>query len=116
MTTTTSSINLNVYVCSPLSAPTREGVMKNMEKAKEYCAKAVSYYDGKASAFAPHAYLPHMLDDNISWQRKLALDFGLAVLEQCDVIAVCGDRISNGMRGEIEKAKELGKEMIFIKD
>lgn len=25
-----------VYVCSPLSAPTREGIAENMEKAKAY--------------------------------------------------------------------------------
>ena len=38
----------------------------------------------------------------------MALAFGLSVLKIAGAIIVCGDRISNGMKTEIAKAKEWG--------
>lgn len=94
-----------VYICSPLSAPTKEGVRQNMEKAAYY-AGLVSGVTG-CRAIAPHSFLPEYLDDNIPAEREVALAFGLSVLRLSKAIIVCGSRISSGMRGEIKMAGEL---------
>lgn len=59
-------------------------------------------------ARAPHAYLPMLLCDHVAAERALALQFGLQLLEQSEVLLICGDRISRGMKGEIHHAAQLG--------
>ena len=94
-----------VYICSPLSAPTKEGIRKNMEKAAYY-AGLVSGVTG-CRAIAPHSFLPEYLDDDIPEEREAGLAFGLSVLKLSKAIIVCGSRISSGMRGEIRLAGKL---------
>lgn len=94
-----------VYICSPLSAPTKEGIRQNMEKAAHY-ARLVSGTFG-CRAIAPHSFLPEYLDDSIPEEREAGLAFGLSVLRLSKAIIVCGSRISSGMRGEIKMAGEL---------
>ena len=90
-----------VYICSPLSAETDEEMLSNMRNARAYMyyAMIVMGY----AARAPHAYLPLLLCDEIPAERAIALRFGLEILEQSDIMLVCGNRLSNGMRGEIVK-------------
>ena len=66
------------------------------------------------SARAPHAYLPALLCEQIPSERALALEFGMKLLENCEVLFVCGDRISNGMKGEIGKAASLNMAIIVF--
>lgn len=94
-----------VYICSPLSAPTEQGIRKNMEKAAYY-AGLVSGVTG-CRAIAPHSFLPEYLHDNIPEEREAALAFGLSILKLSKAVIVCGNRISSGMRGEIKTAGEL---------
>lgn len=94
-----------VYICSPLSAPTEQGIRKNMEKAAYY-AGLVSGVTG-CRAIAPHSFLPEYLDDSIPEEREAALAFGLSILKLSKAVIVCGNRISSGMRGEIKMAGEL---------
>ena len=94
-----------VYICSPLSATTKEGIRQNMEKAAHY-ARLVSGTFG-CRAIAPHSFLPEYLDDNIPEEREAGLAFGLSILKLSKAIVVCGSRISSGMRGEIRLAGEL---------
>lgn len=94
-----------VYICSPLSAPTKEGIRQNMEKAAHY-AHLVSGTFG-CRAIAPHSFLPKYLDDSIPEEREAALAFGLDLLKLSKAVIVCGSRISSGMRGEIKMAGEL---------
>ena len=94
-----------VYICSPLSAPTKEGIRENMEKAAYY-AGLVSGVTG-CRAIAPHSFLPEYLDDDIPEEREAGLAFGLSVLRLSKAIIVCGSRISSGMRGEIRLAGKL---------
>lgn len=88
-----------VYICSPLSAKSETESVENM-----YRARAYMYYADKEMgklARAPHAYLPMLLCDRVPDERALALQFGLRLLEESDILMVCGDRISMGMKGEI---------------
>ena len=82
------------YVCSPFWADTREQCEKNLRTARAYM-----FYANKKmnmNAAAPHAYLPLLLCDEIPAERAIALRFGLEILEQSDIILVCGNRLSNG--------------------
>ena len=94
-----------VYICSPLSAPTKEGIRKNMEKAAYYAGLVSGTFGCRA--IAPHSFLPEYLDDNIPAEREVALAFGLSVLRLSKAIIVCGSQISSGMQGEIKMAGEL---------
>ena len=95
-----------VYVCSPLSASSWDGIRKNMQKASEY-AGLVRMKLG-CRAIAPHSFLPDYLDDNIPVEREAAIKIGLYLLQMSKAIVVCGDTVTEGMKGEIEKAKEWG--------
>lgn len=95
------------YICSPFRADTREQREKNLRTARAYM-----FYANKKmnmNAAAPHAYLPLLLCDEIPAERAIALRFGLELLEQSDVMLVCGNKLSNGMRGEIAKAALLAQ-------
>lgn len=100
------------YICSPLGADTKEKVLENMHTARAYM-----YYVSEVigcTARAPHAYLPVLLCDKIPSERALALEFGLKLLEQCDLLLVCGNRISPGMMAEIIKAVELNMDILVF--
>ena len=106
-----------VYICSPLSADTAEGVKVNMLRAREEMKVVSEIYNCRA--IAPHAILPEYLDDHNPDERALGLKFGLDLLKLCKLMVVCGDVISDGMRHEIEVANELGIDIIYrdiIKD
>ena len=90
---------VRAYICSPLSAGSDEEFLENMHRARAYMLYAAK--EMGMAARAPHAYLPMMLCDRIPNERALALRFGLRLLEESDILLVCGDRISLGMQGEI---------------
>lgn len=90
---------MRAYICSPLSARTDEEFVENMHRARSYMHYAAK--EMGLAARAPHAYLPMLLYDRIPNERALALQFGLRLLEESDILLVCGDRISLGMQGEI---------------
>lgn len=100
------------YICSPFSADSDDLIEQNMRAARAYM-----FYANKRmnmNAGAPHAFLPLLLCDEIPSERALALRFGLELLEQSDVMLVCGNRLSNGMRGEIAKAAVLRMSIIVF--
>lgn len=99
------------YICSPLSAPTPEGVSHNMEMAKFYLLRMKQIYHCRT--FASHAYLPLMLDDSIPEERAAALRIGMEMMKLCDVLIICGRYISAGMESEIQKAFEMGLEVFW---
>lgn len=90
---------VKAYICSPLSAKSDEEFVENMHRARAYMHYAAK--EMGLAARAPHAYLPMLLCDRIPNERALALQFGLRLLEESDILLVCGDRISLGMQGEI---------------
>ena len=90
------------YICSPLSAEDDTDFLRNMHAARAYM-----YYASEKMgmyARAPHAYLPMLLCDKLPSERALALSFGLSLLENSEVILICGNRLSSGMKGEIAYA------------
>lgn len=99
-----------VYICSPLSEETKEGMAQNMRTARAYMFYAMKKMG--VNARAPHAYLPMILCDKEPSDRALALWFGLKLLEESDVLYICGNRLSSGMRGEIAHASHLRMPMV----
>ena len=90
------------YICSPCRADTPEGVIRNMKAARVYMFYSYIYFQGVPRA--PHAYLPIMLNDNFEDEREIALHFGTRLLMDCDLMLVCGNRLSEGMYSEITAA------------
>lgn len=99
-----------IYVCSPLSASTEEGIRQNMLTARRYMERISALFCCRA--VAPHAFLPAFLDDHTPEERELALHFGLKFLEGCDALVICGNRISRGMEGEIIHAINCGIDIL----
>lgn len=100
------------YVCSPLSAEDDAGFLRNMHMARAYM-----YYASEKMgmyARAPHAYLPMLLCDRLPSERALALSFGLSLLENSEVILICGNRLSSGMKGEIAHAALFQMPMVVF--
>lgn len=93
------------YICSPLSSVSPDEFADNMRNARAYmyyAMKKMNLYAG-----APHAYLPMLLFDQVPAERAIGLQFGLRLLEQSDILLVCGMQLSNGMRSEIAYAAKL---------
>ncbi len=97
------------YICSPLCAKTDMEMIRNMRAARAYMFYAMKQMN--VLARAPHAYLPALLCEKLPAERAMALEFGLRLLENSEVLFVCGDRISNGMKGEIGKAAVLNMDI-----
>lgn len=93
------------YICSPLSADSEDGFLANMKAARAYMFYAMEKMG--YAARAPHAYLPTLLCDCIPAERALALRFGLSLLENSEIVLVCGDRLSKGMRSELAHAASI---------
>ena len=91
-----------VYVCSPLSGD----IAANQKNARRYCRFAV---DSGCIPLAPHLYFPQFMDDGNGAVRDLALSMDIVLLSKCSELWVFGERISQGMSIEIEKAKRKGQ-------
>ena len=109
-----SEAKKKVYICSPLRAETKEGVMQNMYAAQAYMFYAIRYM--QLDAEAPHAFLPLFFDDNIAEQREQALAIGRRRIEVSDHVFVCGDLITEGMRGEIFHALAFRKIIVTFRE
>lgn len=94
------------YICSPYADPDSSVQLENMRRARLYMLYANEHMG--YAARAPHAYLPMLLCDAVAAERALALRFGLELLEQSDVLLVCGTVMSKGMKEEIVHAAKLG--------
>lgn len=90
-----------VYICSPLSGEEE----LNQKNARRYCRFAV---DSGYIPLAPHIYFTQFMDDHNAKERNLAMFMDIVLLTKCAELWVFGDRISNGMSIEIEKAKRKG--------
>lgn len=88
-----------IYICSPLSGD----VKKNQENVCRYCRFAV---DSGCIPIAPHLFFPQFMSDEDPKEHELALFMDIALLSKCAGIWVFGETVSEGMRREIEKAKQ----------
>lgn len=87
-----------IYVASPYKGDTKA----NTENAKKY-ALFVSKHT--LVPIVPHLYLTQFLNDDIAEDRKAGLALGLQMLKRCHEMWVFGERISEGMKAEVEFSK-----------
>jgi hypothetical protein len=100
-----------VYIAAPFRADTPEEMEQNRQTALAACEEA--YRLGRLTGtkiipITPIGNFPY-LDDGKPDEREQALYMGTALLSKCDELWVAGDRVSEGMRGEIRAAVRLGK-------
>jgi len=100
-----------VYIASPYHADTPEEMERNKQFAHAACEQA--YRLGRINGIkiipvTPIGNFPY-LDDHKPDEREQALHMGTALLSKCDELWVAGDRISEGMRGEIRAAARMDK-------
>lgn len=90
-----------VYIASPL----RGDYNANIKHAVEYCRLAG---ERGVLPLAPHIIFSQWCNDTIPEQREQGLQLGLALLEKADALWIMGEKISEGMWGEITFAMEHG--------
>ena len=91
-----------VYVCSQYGS--RGDMITNLELAKVYCMAVIE--EGKIPV-CPHLFLAGVLNDEIPSQRAAGIKIGLELLKDCGELRIFTN-ISEGMKGELLKAKEWG--------
>lgn len=96
-----------VFICSPL----RGDYIENQKRAKGYCREAIM---AGYIPIAPHVYFTQFLDDTVESERILGIDCGIALLDKCSEIWIYTERgISDGMKTEIEHAKQKGIKLVW---
>lgn len=98
-----------VYICSPLAGD----VAVNMEKARGFCRFAL---ERGAIPLAPHLLFPQFMGEETKETRALALHMGLALVGKCRELWFFGSRVSEGMKGEIRKARARGMRVRHFTD
>lgn len=96
-----------VYICSPYAGD----IENNAARARTFCRFAVVK---RAIPVAPHLLFPQFMSEEK--ERNLALFMGMVLLGKCDQVWVFGDRMSEGMLSEIEKAKKMRKKIRYFSE
>lgn len=65
---------------------------------------------------AVHLLYPQILNDQDPAERATGLELGLNILRHCSAAWVCGTRISRGMEGEIQAAKQLNIPIRYMEE
>lgn len=98
-----------IYICSPVTGD----IENNIKKAEGY--SRIVYNRGYLP-LCVHIYLERATGlSEANGNREELLELGRDYLKICDEIWVFGDRISEGMKGEIELATKLGKRILYMK-
>lgn len=98
-----------VYICSPYRGNTES----NTAKARRYCRFACSQ---GVVPIAPHLLYPQFLDDDIPEERETGMLLGMELLKHSHELWVFGDRISEGMKAEIEASEKNGIKNRYFKE
>lgn len=96
-----------VFICSPLRGKTGfdHEVLRNIEIAKALSRDAAMR---GVAPYTPHLLLPRFLDDKSPAERAKGMAIGMEFLLVCDELWFYKhEGISEGMKHEIEFAKEL---------
>ncbi|NLX81337.1 MAG: hypothetical protein GXZ03_07235 [Proteiniphilum sp.] len=96
-----------VYICSPYAGDINE----NVRNAQRYSRFAV---EKGYLPITPHLLFPQFLDDGLQSERELGMFFGIVLMIKCTQVWVFGERISSGMRIEIDKARCKGYKVRYF--
>ena len=101
-----------VYVCAPLNVKTREKTLKSLYEGSEYVEyvkKEMQYF-----AIAIHTYLPAFINDKMLANRDEMKKLRTQIIEQCDIVMVCGEKVSREMKQDILYAIERRKKIVVF--
>lgn len=99
------------YIATPYAGNIFKRI-RNIIYAKRITLEAI--YIGYAP-ITPHLFLTRVLKDKREDERSLGLNIGLELMQRCDVMVVGAKYgISEGMRGEIQKAESRNIPIKFI--
>lgn len=90
------------FICSPF-----RGDIEGNTKRATYYAQITAGTD--EIPIVPHLYFPIFLDENDPNQRMKGIEMGLELMDMCDEVWVFGFKITEGMRFELEHAREKRK-------
>ena len=90
-----------VYICSPYQGD----VEHNTQAAQRYSQFALAQ---KRLPIAPHLLFPQFMGAETDATRELALHMGMILLTKCHELWYFGDRISEGMKLELNRARLRG--------
>lgn len=97
-----------IYICSPLAGDINTN-LRNVKRYTEYALKC-----GTAPV-VPHFYAL-CLNDSIPKEREIGIAAGLNLLWFCDEMWIFGDKITEGMKTEIQFCNNLNIQTRIIKD
>lgn len=106
-----------IFVCSPYRPTSTDPKIAkyqldyNIQVAKSVCK---SIAQSGNIPYAPHLFAPHFLNDDDSKEREMGINIGLYMLEKADVVFVVGNRISEGMKAEIDYAEKHNKKIRYM--
>lgn len=91
-----------VYISAPYRADTKKKIKENIRYAQKcgIISKLIGYYP-----IIPH--INSLAVYGLIGKEEEVMPFDLALLSKCDILFVCTDRISEGMKIEINFCKKL---------
>ena len=95
-----------VFVCSPYAGD----IESNRKAAIKYCRYEIECGN---VPFAPHLFFPQILTESNQEERELGISLGIEMMKACDELHVFGDRISEGMKREIDVWRSMGRREIM---
>lgn len=95
------------YIAHPISGD----IEGNLEKVR-LIGRQINLNEPDVVPFAPYWFDCHCLDDNNADERARGIKNDHHLFRFVDELRLYGDRISAGMRGEIELAQELGIDIV----
>ena len=87
-----------VFICSPYAGE----ITQNACKTRRFCQFAI---EQNCIPIAPHLLFPQFLNDSEPEERALGLFMGCVLLTKCAELWVFGEKVTDGMALEIEKAE-----------
>ncbi len=97
------------YIISPYAGD----IEANVAFAIRCCRTAIQQGH---TPIAVHLLYPQILNDQDPVERATGLELGLNILRHCAAAWVCGTRISCGMEGEIQAAKQLNIPIQYMEE
>ena len=94
-----------VYICSPY----RGDVEENTKVARKFCRFVT---DKGQIPVAPHLLFPQFMDEET--ERELALFMGIILMGKCQEVWVLGEKVTEGMSAEIEKANQRRQKVRYF--
>lgn len=96
-----------------ISHPLRGDIASNLKSALTWVRWAVKQ---RVNPVMPWFTLVHAFDDTDPNERLLGMDISMSILLRCDELWVCGERISEGMQAEIDRALRWNIPVKYFKE